>query len=236
MTGTCRRWTPLRGDAGATTLAELIVVAVLLGLVGSLVAAWQIPMQRSAAGFTSRVSDQADLRTAMAHMTKDLRMAIRPANGVPAFLPASTGGDVQFYRTSASGPPVLVRYVVRTSGMPAGTGQLVREEMPSAGTTTPGWRWPTSVPKRQVLVRSLTTVEPLVAYYSLDDAGLPPCAGAVTADCGTPLDAATALAEPDNVGSVEVRLIARSRTDLPGNSELRTRVRLLNAGNTAVTL
>lgn len=222
----------LRGEAG-TTLPELLVVMVLMGVVGSVVVSWQIGMQRSTAGFTARVNDQADLRTAMAHMTRDLRMAIRPSTGVPAFLPESTASDVRFYVNADSGPPLRVRYFTE----PASDGgtQLVRESTPAAG--SPGsWNWPAGGTRRTVLVRALVAGAPLITYYDVASAELPPCSEGAVPPCAGPMTSSPTLQMPDAVGSVEIRLAARSRPDLPGDSELRTRVRVANAGLTAIIL
>jgi type II secretory pathway pseudopilin PulG len=220
-----------RGDAG-TTLPELLVVMVLMSIVGVLVVTWAIGTQRSAAGFTSRVDDQAELRTAMAHLTRDLRMAIRPSSGVPAFQPASTASDVRFYVNRASGAPLLVRYAVVTAG---GRTQLIREETPGVGARAP-WTWPTGGTRRTTLVRSLLATAPLNTYFDLSSAELTPCAEDPATPCAMPMAASPTLATPDEVGAVEVRLTARSRPEFPGSSVLRTRVRIANAGLTAIDL
>jgi type II secretory pathway pseudopilin PulG len=220
----------LRGDDG-TTLVELLVVMVLLGVVGSIVAAWQISMQRTTAAVTSFVSDQGDLRTAMAYLTKDLRMANRPAPDVPAFLPVSTASDVRFFVNTGSGPLKLVRYAEEPTG--TGTARLVREEVPAVGAAALG-TWPTSGVSRVVLVKQVLTSEPLATYYRRPVTGSPTCSTPADPTCATPVPLSPQLSAPDEIGAVEVRLAARTRADSVGRSELSTRVSVVNAGLTAI--
>ena len=217
-----------RGDDG-TTLAELLVVMLLLGIVGTIVASWQISMQRTTAGVTAFVTDQADLRTAMAHMTKDLRMAIRPTADVAAFLPGSKANDVQFYVNTESGSLRLVRYLREETG--AGTAQLVREEAVPAA--TPATTWPTTGVRRVVLVQRVLTSEPLATYYRAPMAGQQACA-APGGSCETPVALTPQLSAPDEIGAVVVQLAARTGSASIGRSELRTRVTVVNAGLTAL--
>jgi Tfp pilus assembly protein PilW len=219
----------LRGDDG-TTLAELLVVMVLLGVVGSIVTSWQISMQRTTAGVTTFVSDQGDLRTAMAHMTKDLRMAIRPTADVPAFLPVSTASDMRFFVNTNSGPLKLVRYATEPSG--TGTVRLVREEVPAVGAAVSG-TWPATGASRVVLVQQLAP-QPLATYYRRAATGQSTCATPTDPACATPVPLNPQLSAPDEVGAVEVRLVVRTKTGSVGRGELSTRVSVANAGLTAI--
>jgi type II secretory pathway pseudopilin PulG len=220
-----------RGDAG-TSLVELLVVMLLMGIVASVVTAWQLSMQRTTTGLNATVGDQSDVRTALAYLTSDLRMAIRPYQGEPAFLGTSTGKAVSFYVNEADSPPTLVRYAVETV---QGTTRLVREETPGVVVTGTGapFTW-TGAKKTRVLLANLSTPTDPFIYYSVAAAAQVPCSETADADCAQPLPAASSLADPDDIGAVEVRLAARTKAADNAGSDVTTRVRVANAGLTAI--
>lgn len=228
---TTRGIKPARGDAGVT-LVELLVVMALMGVVGSLVMSWFVAMTRNISEQTSRVTDAADARYALEYLSKDLRMAIRPRPGTPAFTASSSDRAVEFYVNVPRGVPALVRYSVQTAG--GGNQQLVREYTPAAAGGPP-YSWPSSGTKRLVLVPRLDPADGFrLSYTTASEADLPPCSSTVTTGCALPLPASPSLTSRDFVGAVEAMLHVVGNPLNDTTTRLRTRVLVVNADETAI--
>lgn len=216
-------------DAGLT-LVELVVVIGIMGLLGGMLSTWFVTTQRTTTGYTNRIGDLNSARTAMDRMTKDLRTAISPSTGVPAFEATSTGNEVTAYVNQTTAPPMKVKYSLIANG--DGTNRLVRAYTPAAGSTPP-YSWPAGSTRNQVLAQRLSQGSTLLfAYFDAAGASDPSCTTA-PAPCATPLPASPTLASPTLVASVEITLRTQSGPAAPAQ-ELRSRVRVANLGLVAI--
>jgi prepilin-type N-terminal cleavage/methylation domain-containing protein len=220
----------LHNDDAGVTLVELIVVIGIMGVLGAMLSTWFITTQRTTTAYTNRISDLNDARTAMDRVTKDLRMAISPSNGVAAFDPSSNGNQVTAYVNRPGAPPAKVTYSLVNNG--DGTRRLVRTFTPSAGSAPP-YTWPAGGTQTQVLAQRLSQGTVLLfQYYDTAGAAEPPCSSGLT-PCSSPMNASPTLSDPSSVGAVEIVLRAQSGSAAPP-VELNTRVRVVNAGLVAI--
>jgi prepilin-type N-terminal cleavage/methylation domain-containing protein len=220
-----------RRDDSGLTLVELVVVMTIMGMLGAMLTTWFVSMQRTSAGYTARISDLNDARTAMDRIGRDMRMAISPSAGVDAFDASSTGTQVTAYINQPAAPPAKVTYQLVANGN--GTTRLVRTFTPAVGTVPP-YTWPATGTKTTVIANQLVQGSQLLfQYYDLAGAADPSCGAGVTAPCSTPMVASPTISMPGSVGAVEVVLRAQSSKVAPA-TEIRTRVRVVNANLTAI--
>lgn len=124
-----------RGQAGFTLTELLMAIALFLILGGGLYAAF-FSGSDAASGQRSQLSAQADSRTTLDRMSRELRQAISPDDGVTPPVSALSSTSVVFYTDLDRDPadsgtrPVRVRYSVVS-------GQLVREVVPPTGASAP---------------------------------------------------------------------------------------------------
>lgn len=217
-------------EAGLT-LVELVVVIGIMGLLGGMLSTWFVTTQRTTTGYTNRISDLNNARVAMDRMSRDLRVAISPSTGVPAFDASSTGNEVTAYVNQTGAPPMKVRYSLVTNG--DGTNRLVRATTPATGSTPP-FTWPAGSTRTQVLAQRLSQGSTLLfSYFDAAGAADPSCTSGAPSPCSTPLPASPTLASPQLVAAVEVTLRTQSGPAAPP-TELRTRVRVANLGLVAI--
>jgi len=190
----------LRGERG-TSLAELLVVVVLVTIVMAIASTLLISGQRVAGAATSRSQVTGSAREALQEMTRSLRTAVRPAATVasPFVTDASDAladtGDrsVTFYANDRPGSgPSRVTFSVDAAG--------VLTESRTAATATAPYAWTAATTSRVLLRGVAATV--LLRYY--DDATT--CDnGCLLTTSGTP--AVVASAQLPKIRMVEVVLV-----------------------------
>ncbi len=193
--------TRLRGRAiseeRGTTLSELVVVMLILGIVAAATAALTIGFQRTNAQNITR-QDQIDVaRTAVERMSKTIRTAVKPSQLTSncsgciadAFIKAE-GYSMQFYanldnKDNAVGPS-RVTYSVATSGPDAGV-LIEKVQLPEPGELTgAGYVYcdaeaagastecQSRLSVRRLAVGVVTTgAVPLFTYYDASGAAMP---------------------------------------------------------------
>ena len=188
-----------RGSRG-TTLTEMLVVMLILGMVTAATVSVTIGFQRTNAQNISR-QDQIDAaRTAVERMSKTVRSAVKPSQ---LNCTACTGEafvwahdfSVQFYAdldpTSAAVGPRLVTYTVATSGADAGV--LIEDvQVPDLLPVGPPWAYcDAKAPgasvgcKAELTTRRITAgvqavaSAPMLKYYDASGGQLTLVAGAV---------------------------------------------------------
>lgn len=188
-------------DERGTTLAELMVVMLILGIVAAATAALTIGFQRTNAQNVSR-QDQIDVaRTAVERMSKTIRTAVKPSQltsgctgcTADAFVQAGAY-SVQFYANldnpGNSVGPSRISYTVATSGTDAGA-LIEKVQRPDSNVpTSTGYVYcdATAAGASADCLSRLTTqrlavgvitsgANPLFTYYDLNGSPLTPAVG-----------------------------------------------------------
>ena len=150
-----------RDERGQSSLGEMMVTVLLLGIVMTFVYKAIDTTQYAIAGETARLANLDEARTLMAVTTKDLRTATRLVPGTSPFVAASDN-DVTFYanlNNTTGGPRKIRIYVDSTSELIARPGRPTPAR--SRRTT------PTPAPRRPVRgpLRGQPGGQPIFTYY-----------------------------------------------------------------------
>jgi hypothetical protein len=186
-----------RDQRGQSSLAEMMVTVLLLGIVMTFVYKAIDSTQFAIAGESARLANLDEARTLMAVTTKDLRTATRLVPGTSPFVSASDN-DVTFYanlNNTTGGPRKIHIYVDSTSEL------IAQAWNPDGTSVSPNFTY-TGTPVPRYVGRYVANGStPIFQYYAQNS----------TTPLPTPLNAANLLA----VYSVKVTLIVRKQTTLP---------------------
>ena len=201
-----------RDERGQSSMGEVMMTVLLLGIVMTFVYKAIDTTQYAIAGETARLANLDEARTLMAVTTKDLRTATRLVPGTSPFVAASPN-DVTFYanlNNTTGGPRKIRIYVDATSEL------IAQAWTPDAGSVSPNYTYTgTAVPRYVGRYVTNSTSPAIFTYYDSTGTQLP--SGSLTA--------ANLLA----VYSVKVTLVVRKQTTLPLRPiTLVNRVRLPN--------
>jgi prepilin-type N-terminal cleavage/methylation domain-containing protein len=215
----------LRRSDDGFTLAEMLCVISVLGIVSALAFGALIQSQTMVRGSANRLDQTQQAKAAVESMSKTLRTAVLPSqvNGanpdVAAFLQADWN-KVSFYgnlnnQGDTSGPSKL-SYELRSNG------DLVETIQPSIGQDSSGiWQYctvgsPGCLVKTRTVARKLVynSTKPVFVYYSV----------AQPSGMTTPLTAASL----PSVNSVDLQVSVKAGKDVPASTVV-TRVSLPNA-------
>jgi len=187
-----------RDERGQSSLAEMMVTVLLLGLVMTFVYKAIDTTQYAIAGETARLANLDEARNLMAVTTKDLRTATRLVPGTSPFVAASDN-DVTFYANlnNTTGGPRKIRIYVDSSS------ELIAQAWtPDSGSVSPNYTYTGAASPRYVgRFVANPAAQPIFTYYDLTGGQLP----------SGNLNAANLLA----IYSVKVTLVVRKQTTLP---------------------
>ncbi len=178
-----------RRDDG-TSLSEVLVVAVLLGVIGALVTAFVITAQHQAAGSQVRLSDLDQARIGMDAVVKTMRTAVEPAQlqlgcssctgpaSTSTALTSATATRVQLFANFGDpAGPLLVTYEVAYDRS-AGLATLTETRQPPDAGSAPDVTYtactegaPRCAIRERTLVRGLTWPLPGTVFTYYDNAG-----------------------------------------------------------------
>jgi hypothetical protein len=228
-----------RRDDG-TTLSEILIVAVLLGVIGAIVASYLIATQRQATVTRIRLSDLDQARIAVDSIVKTVRTAVEPAQlqlgcdnclgpaSASTALTSATATKVQLFANfgDPAGPVLVTFEVAYDAGSKLATLTETRQP-PDAGsapdvTYTACTRGaPTCGITQRTLVRGIVWPLPrsVFAYYDNTGSALVP-----------PNEDSLSSAQLITVDSVDVTLPVRSPSAFgPRTTTVTQRVTLPNA-------
>lgn len=200
-----------RSESGQSTLVELSITLLILGLVMAFLFSSIESAERTVAATKLRVTNLDEARTLMAVLTKDLRTATRLQAGTAPFVNANDR-DVTFYANldNATGGPRKIRIYVDSSN------EIIASVTdPDAASVAPDYTY-TGTAKLRYVGRYLANspAQPVFEYVDADGTQLT-----------TPLSSADLLA----VASVKITLVVRAISSLSvGNITLVDQVRLPN--------
>jgi len=187
-----------RDERGQSSLAEMMVTVLLLGLVMTFVYKAIDTTQYAIAGETARLANLDEARNLMAVTTKDLRTATRLVPGTSPFVAASDN-DVTFYANlnNTTGGPRKIRIYVDSSS------ELIAQAWtPDSGSVSPNYTYTGAASPRYVgRFVANPAAQPIFTYYDSTGGQLP----------SGSLSAANLLA----ISSVKVTLVVRKQTTLP---------------------
>ena len=187
-----------RDERGQSSLAEMMVTVLLLGLVMTFVYKAIDTTQYAIAGETARLANLDEARNLMAVTTKDLRTATRLVPGTSPFVAASDN-DVTFYANlnNTTGGPRKIRIYVDSSS------ELIAQAWtPDSGSVSPNSTYTGAASPRYVgRFVANPAAQPIFTYYDSTGGQLP----------SGSLSAANLLA----ISSVKVTLVVRKQTTLP---------------------
>lgn len=204
-------WFRRRDERGQSSMGEVMVTVLLLGIVMGVVYKGIDTTQYAIAGETARLANLDEARTLMAVTTKDLRTATRLTAGTSPFA-VGQDNDITFYANlnNTTGGPRKIRIFVDS------TSELVAQAtVPDAGSVPPNYTY-TGTPVARYVGRYVANAasQPIFEYYDINGTRL-----------AAPLSSAGLLA----VYSVKVTLVVRRQTTLPLRPvTLINRVRLPN--------
>lgn len=204
-----------QGEAGFG-LPEFVVAMAMSGILLLALGTTFAGSLKTSTKTTTRISDTADLRLALDTVARRLRVAVRPATGVPAFQVAGPR-TVRFFAAmdkpadNAEQPPTLVEYVITPTCLEE------RRTVPS-GTTEATWSWTVGATTTTTcLARAAVNADngALFTYYG---------SGAMTATALT-----NPIADVETIRSVDIGMaVQKSATsDVPA-IRASTRVTLVN--------
>lgn len=187
-----------RDQRGQSSLGEMMVTVLLLGIVLTFVYKAIDTTQYAIAGETARLANLDEARTLMAVTTKDIRTATRLVPGTSPFV-AAADNDVTFYANlnNTTGGPRKIRIYVDASS------ELIAQAWaPDSGSVAPNYTY-TGTPTPRYVGRYVANAanQPIFTYYAQGSPTPLP----------TPLSAQNLLA----VYSVKVTLVVRKQTTLP---------------------
>ena len=193
-----------RDERGQSSMGEVMVTVLLLGIVMTFVYKAIDTTQYAIAGETARLANLDEARTLMAVTTKDIRTATRLVPGTSPFV-AGTYNEVTFYANlnNTTGGPRKIRIFVDSSS------ELVAQAWtPDSGSVSPNYTYTGTAAPRYVgrFVTNTTTAQPIFQYFAQPD----PVTG-IARQLTAPLSATDLLA----VYSVKVTLVVRKQTTLP---------------------
>ena len=187
-----------RDERGQSSMAEVMVTVLLLGIVMGFVYKAVDTTQYAIAGETARLANLDEARTLMAVTTKDLRTATRLVPGTSPFV-AATDNEVTFYanlNNTTGGPRRIRIYVDATSEL------IAQAWNPDPTSISPNYTYTgTPVPRYVGRFVANPANQPIFTYYAQGSSTPLP----------TPLSAQSLLA----VYSVKVTLVVRKQTTLP---------------------
>ena len=206
-----------RSESGQSTLVEIGITLLILGVIMAFLFSSIESAERTVATTKLRVTNLDEARTLMAVLTKDLRTATRLQAGTAAFVNA-TDRDVTFYANldNTTGGPRKIRIYVDSSN-----AIISSMTLPDASSIAPDYTY-TGTPTLRYVGRYLANsttppVQPVFEYLDSD--------GTQLSTPGTPLSSTDLLA----VASVKIELVVRAASSLPvGNITLVDQVRLPN--------
>lgn len=206
-----RRHRARRSESGQSTLIEISITLLILGLIMAFLFSSIESAERTVAAAKLRVTNLDEARTLMAVLTKDLRTATRLQAGTAPFVNASDR-DVTFYANldNATGGPRKIRIYVDSS-----KEIIASVTTPDAASVAPDYTY-TGTAKLRFVGRYLanSAAQPVFEYLDADGTQLT-----------TPLSSADRLA----VASVKITLVVRATSSLSvGNITLVDQVRLPN--------
>lgn len=200
-----------RSESGQSTLVEISITLLLLGVIMAFLFSSIESAERTVAATKLRVTNLDEARTLMAVLTKDIRTATRLQAGTAPFVNA-TDRDVTFYANldNTTGGPRKIRIYVDASN------EIISSvTAPDAASVAPDYTY-TGTPKLRYVGRYLanSAAQPVFEYLDADGTKLT-----------TPLSSADLLA----VASVKITLVVRATSSLAvGNITLVDQVRLPN--------
>ncbi|KQX66717.1 type II secretion system protein J [Angustibacter sp. Root456] len=220
-----RRLRGLRGSEGGFTLAEMLAVMSILGVITSLAFGALIQSQKTVRGNVNRLDQAQQAKAAVETMTKTIRTAVLPSQigggntDLSAFLSADWN-RVSFYANIYN--PANVNGPSKVSYVLSSSGDLTESVQPPNGIDASGAYTycivgsPGCVVKTRIVARKIvySSAKPLFVYYSVTQ----------PAGMSTPLTATTL---PD-VNSVDIALSVKSGNEVPASTVI-TRVSLPNA-------
>ena len=184
-----RRWRAGAGDERGTSVTELMVTLMLLGVVLGLAMTAFSSIQNATSGANERSLNIGQARLLMQRTTRDLRTAVRLQSDQSPFTLAKAN-EAKFYANlSSTGAPALIRFYVDSSS------RLV-EERTDAGGTSPNWTFTGAAKSRYVaeyVVNASSSTNPPFTYY--DKSGV-----ALTYDSSCTCLTAADLLKIDSVG------------------------------------
>jgi prepilin-type N-terminal cleavage/methylation domain-containing protein len=200
------------------TLVELLVAMSVLALVLTLVYGAFKQLGGSVEGATDRIVNLDEARLLMDTMTKDLRTAVNPSSGIPAFATADDR-SVIFYGNLNSTQPRKIEILVD-----ANNKLVERVTLPSGSApfTAASFSGPAIV---RVVGSFVSGTAPIFRYVKTD--------GTEWNESQTPL---TATSDLESIGAVEVTIaIQKTSRQLTNPTTLTDRVRLPNILNNLST-
>jgi hypothetical protein len=235
-----RAWVSHQRDEG-TTLSEILVVTVLLGVIGALVTSFVITTQREATGSQIRLSDLDQARVGMDAVIKTVRTAVEPAQlqlgcatctgpaSASTALTSATPTRVQLFANfgDTSGP-VLVTFEVAYDNT-AKIAELTETRQPPDAGSAPNFTYtscartsPSCLITDRTLVRGLSWPLPGTVFTYYDNSGT-----ALVPASGTSLSSAQLI----TVDSIDVTLPVHTPNPYgAGPTTVTQRVTLPNAG------
>lgn len=200
-------------DQGGFSLTELLVAMILASIFATALFAFFFSGVDATRTHESQSRAQADSRTALARVAREVRQAISPDDGVTAPVALLSPTELVIYADPSRAPsattprPYKVRYA-------AVSGRLIRESAAPVGAAPPFTY--NSYTGREVLLDGLQNgTEPLFRATSGEGAALP---------------ATPTAAQLRTVGRISVRLLAGQRAGASTTKlELTTDVALRNA-------
>lgn len=208
---------PRTGARAGFTLVEVLVSMAMLGVFAGALYGFFFAGTESSRGHEHQARALADARTATALLTRDLRQAVGQEEGVSSPVVSVSPTEVLLYvdldgaASATDARPSLVRYAIEGA-------QLVREEAPPIGTTSPyTYGSPPAWGESEVLVDDVANGSaPLFTPLGKDGAELQPT---INAD-----------AQLREVAAIALRLVVGHRLGQADSfSEVRTDVTLRNA-------
>jgi len=194
-----------RDERGQSSMGEVMVTVLLLGIVMTFIYRSIDTTQYAIAGETARLANLDEARTLMAVTTKDLRTATRLVAGTSPFAVADNN-DITFYanlNNTTGGPRKIRIYIDSTSEL------IAQVWAPDASSVAPNYTY-TGTPVPRYVGRYVTnnaSTQPIFQYFDSDGNQLP-ASGSMPSGG---LNATDRLA----VFSVRVTLVVRKQTTLP---------------------
>lgn len=200
-----------RSESGQSTLVEISLTLLILGLVMAFLFSSIESAERTVAATKLRITNLDEARTLMAVLTKDIRTATRLQAGTAPFVSASER-EMTFYANldNATGGPRKIRIYVDSSN------EIVSSSTaPDAASVPPNYTY-TGTPKLRYVGRYLANPVGTAIFEYVDAAG-------------TTMTFPLAAGDLLGIASVKITLMVRAASSLPvANVTLVDQVRLPN--------